>query len=127
MTGYWAEIDCLQGYRFSADGRVQSRWKRGRGGLGHRWRDLRPTPNPTTGQVEIWLRVDVGISEKISLASLVLRAHCGPPPGPDWQARHIDRDPGNCRVDNLTWATPRELMEAARRYRYPTHAQDAQN
>jgi hypothetical protein len=38
---------------------------------------------------------------------LVLEAFIGPCP-PGLECRHLDRDPSNCRLDNLCWGTPLE-------------------
>lgn len=47
---------------------------------------------------------------------LVLEAFRGPRPGPDYEGRHLDGDPGNSALVNLAWGTRQENWGDRRRH-----------
>jgi len=102
-------------YRAGSDGSVWSCWKRigaGRGSgqgailhiIGTEWRRLRTEakyPYPV-------VRLVADKPVKMLASRLVLLAFVGPPP-PGHECCHFpDRDPRNCRLENLRWGTRSE-------------------
>lgn len=93
-------IPGFPGYFVSRDGGVYSH---------HRWsKDLRPVKPVTTpkGYKVVNIFRD-GKRQIVRVHVLVLTTFRGPCP-PGHQCRHRDGDPGNNRLGNLKWGTPRE-------------------
>ena len=51
-----------------------------------------------------------GSGKLIQLGRLVCETFHGPPPGPEYDAGHLDDDPSNNRLGNLAWQTRSENM-----------------
>ena len=83
------------GYFVSDDGSV---WSAFRG----RWRRLKPHP-----QSRGHCTVDLGKRNTRFVHRLVLEAFVGPCPD-GMECRHLDGNPGNNRLENLAWGTPKE-------------------
>ena len=81
-------------YVIRADGEVSERFYRGR--------VLRPGPRPS-GHLTV---VIGGATHNVH--TLVLTAFTGPRPFPDAQARHLNGDEKDNRVENLCWSTRAE-------------------
>lgn len=107
------EIPRLDGYLFGDDGSVWSRWIPGHKGKKGAWH--RVFGHKTSYG---YLCVDIKIcTRKIScrIHRLILEAFVGPCPE-GMEARHLDNDPTNNRLDNLCWGTPKENTEDRRRH-----------
>jgi len=90
------------GYALSADGLVWT-CKTNRGGIGVRWKTLKPKIDRTTG----YLSVNFWESNKkrtLLLHSLMLEVFIGPRPD-GMQACHNDGDKSNSAIENLRWDT----------------------
>jgi len=70
-----------------------------------RWQERKPV-RWSNGYRVVRLR-DRGRTQLLSVHRLVLLAFPGPCPD-GWQARHLDGDRGNNRLENLAWGTPEE-------------------
>ncbi len=103
------DIPGFPGYRVGDDGSVWSRWGKGCNGvMGSRWRRLRGRADKD-GYRKVNLRRCGKVHER-KVHRLVLEAFVGRCPE-GMQCRHFpDRDPGNNRLENLAWGTPRENM-----------------
>jgi hypothetical protein len=74
--------------------------------------------NPWTdkdGYQHVTLRKD-GADKRFAVHVIVCTAFHGPRPSDRHQAAHNDGDPGNNRVSNLRWATPKENQADRRRH-----------
>jgi hypothetical protein len=49
--------------------------------------------------------------KRCQVSRLILQAWVGPPPGPKYVAAFRDGNNANCHLDNLKWATAREVTE----------------
>jgi hypothetical protein len=99
----WLPVPGFDHYEVSNQGRVRSH-RRGGG------RILRPGPS-NYGHLSVVL----GRGNTRMVHQLVLFAFVGPrPPGHD--ARHIDGDPANNRLENLCWGTRSENIRDAVRH-----------
>jgi hypothetical protein len=99
------------GYRVGDEGSV---WSAVVGGckprVGDTWHQLKPYPTPKG-----YMYVTIGLNNRRYVHRLVLEAFVGPCPE-GMECRHKDGDPGNNRLDNLCWGTPRENYEDAVRH-----------
>lgn len=95
-------------YRVGSDGTVWSRFLHGSNNRDKGpWKIKRPNPNPR-GYLRIKIRMADGSKKFMLVHRLVLESFVGPCPD-GMQARHFpDRDPANCRIENLSWGTPLE-------------------
>jgi hypothetical protein len=107
-------------YRAGDDGSVWSCQKKGRGaGMVGEWRQLNPRQaggqyHKGKGYLGVRLGVN-GVRRDYYVHLLVLEAFCGPCPS-GMQARHLDGNCLNNRVDNLAWGTPVENCEDKQRH-----------
>lgn len=109
----------FEGYRFSLDGSIWS--CRGRGGFGpdrvrltDEWRKLGPSPD-ADGYLTVRIRLG-GKSKTHAVHRLICEAFHGPCPDGMEACHYPDRDPGNCRADNLRWGTSAENKEDTERH-----------
>lgn len=95
-------------YRVGSDGTVWSRFLHGSNNRDKGpWKIKRPTPG-RTGYLKVKIRRADGSKKWMMVHRLVLESFVGPCPD-EMQARHFpDRNPANCRLDNLSWGTPLE-------------------
>lgn len=93
------------GYRVGDDGSVWSCLKNAGGGryvITDEWHRLKPGRNRRG-----YLSVHLGRRDQRSVHKMVLEAFVGPCPE-GMECRHLDDDPGNCRLSNLCWGTKDE-------------------
>ena len=91
------------GYRVGDDGSVWSCVKPGRhSSLRDEWHPLKPTPQ-SRGHRLVYL----GRGDCRFVHRLVLEAFVGTCPE-GMECRHLDGDPGNNRLENLAWGSPKE-------------------
>jgi hypothetical protein len=100
----YRDVPGFPGYKVGSDGSVWSCWIRRLARLGDRWRRLKPSRCGKYGHLQIVLTYQ-GEKHTRTLGSLVLRAFVGPPPEGMECCHYPDRDPANCRLDNLMWGT----------------------
>ncbi|MFE0326287.1 HNH endonuclease [Streptomyces sp. NPDC058960] len=100
MSEEWRDVQDFPGYRVSSAGRVQ----------GKSGRLLKPWPNGT-GYVQVTL-TDGAVRRAVTVHRLVLEVSRGP--GGDLQGAHLNGDPTDNRLENLSWATPAENNEHKR-------------
>lgn len=101
MTEEWKEVPGWPGYLVSDHGRM---W-------GRRGRELDPTTNRKNGYRYVGLAKGDGSGGNTSfnVHRLVLEAFVGPRPD-GMLCRHLDGDPSNNHLSNLSWGTPLENM-----------------
>jgi hypothetical protein len=101
----WLDVPGLEGrYMVSNDGQVLSLLGR------------HPCPMKTwlEGDRKKYLAVKLrsnGRTIGVYVHQLVARAFLGPPPAGAWRVEFKDRDPTNCRADNLQWAPLPEVVK----------------
>ncbi len=93
-------------YRIGDDGTVWTRWSKNGKAMVDEWR-LRATRPDKDGYPRVVL-CNAEKHQMFHVHRLVAEAFHGPCP-PGLEVRHFpDRDPANCRADNLKYATPKE-------------------
>jgi hypothetical protein len=104
----WRRVPGASLYEVSSHGRVRS-WNRcynlNRDGLVIRRRaesKLLVTHVRPDGYVQIKITYDDRVKRTKPLHRLVLQAFLGPPPE-GWTASHMNHDPSDNRIENLTW------------------------
>jgi hypothetical protein len=111
-TETWRDIPGFLGYQASDWGRVQSFWAPGGRGkpffVGTEPK-LRIPRSDRKGYLRVNLRVKAGVIVTAKIHELVLIAFVGPKP-PGMEARHLDDDKANNRLENLAWGTHSENM-----------------
>jgi hypothetical protein len=115
-------VEGFPAYRVTPDGQVWTCWKRantlGRGKgyvLGDTWKPMKFGHNQY-GHKQIGLNNGDGKGQIPHLVHrLVLETFVGPCP-PGMQCRHMDGDPGNNHVSNLSWGTARQNQLDRRRH-----------
>jgi hypothetical protein len=108
MTERWRPVPGYGHYEVSDTGRVRSvdRWLPYRNTFRlHRGRELRPG-RLTSGHLAVHLHQDA-VGRSIRVHQLVLAAFVGPPPM-GHEVRHLDGDPSNNNLLNLTYGTRSE-------------------
>ena len=100
------------GYRVGDDGSDLSCMKQGRYPRPdpYHWRKLKPT-RQYRGHMSVFL----GRDDQRLVHRLVLEAFVGPCPE-GMECRHLDGNPGNNRLDNLAWGTPKENFADSMRH-----------
>lgn len=116
----YAPIPGFPGYRVGTDGSIWSRWVSYPGGsrMANRWRRMKATVKKgrSAGRAYRYLNLcRDGKSRTFNLHCLVLLAFVGPCPA-SMECRHADGDPGNNRLDNLSWGTPEQNRDDCRRH-----------
>lgn len=121
ITEEWRPVEGYEdSYQVSSLGRIKSLErlvlsdpKTGRTRL-HHGRILKPYPRKTGPRsVYYW----VGLNRKQhSVHSLVTRAFHGPPPSPEHEVAHWNRDTSDNSKENLRWVTPKENQEDRKRH-----------
>lgn len=117
-TVTYREIPGHPGYRVGDDGSVWSRVRKRGQGRGKpplhffgEWQKLKPGTQHSGS-----LSVNLGRNKTRLVARLVLEAFVGQCP-PRMEACHFpDRDPSNCRLDNLRWGTSADNTADQRRH-----------
>jgi hypothetical protein len=103
----YREIPDAVGYRFGSDGSAQTRWsKSSKPELTDEWRALTPYRQKATKHYYIWVKFG-GAGNKVKLIQLhtmILWAFIGARPT-GMECRHLDGNPGNNAIENLTWGT----------------------
>lgn len=103
-TVAYRDVPDFPGYRVGDDGSVWCNLSRnGKGPGGGAWRRLRPRSMPR-GYLSVTLRKN-GSGVRFLVHRLVLTAFVGPCPDGMEACHFPDRDPSNCRLANLRWAT----------------------
>lgn len=110
----YREIDGFTGYRVGDDGTVWSRWsdhgnKEGKPVLTDQWK-LKVANAGEYGHLTVSLYQDGKRFPKL-VHRLVLEAFVGPCPEGMEACHFPDPNPGNNRLDNLKWGTPKENAE----------------
>jgi hypothetical protein len=101
--------DHIRVYR---DGRVESCLKPGRiGGKGTEWHTLSVQGPERGGYPHVYIKLR-GKHREVAVHLVMLHSWLGAPE-PGQVARHLDDDRLNCHLDNLVWATPKEVMRHA--------------
>ena len=100
-----------RGYAVDRDGAV---WSRRQSVLG-RWKRLRPATNHN-GYQFVNLCADGGGNKTRFVHRLVLLAYVGEPLPDQTHTRHLDGNPANNRLPNLTWGTPTENALDSRKH-----------
>lgn len=114
MTRYRLCSD-FPGYRVGDDGSVWSCRIIGPGGVGNKWRQLRPIVNTLRkGYLFVAPRRD-GRNHIRFVHRLILEAFISKRPD-GMQCRHLDGDLTNNRLTNLKWGTPQEDADDKRRH-----------
>lgn len=102
-------IPGFPGYRVGNDGSIWSCWERPAVGdkfiMTTRWRELKPNPAARYPSVALYRE---GKSYTRLVHRLVLEAFIGPCPEGMEACHDPDRNPRNCRADNLRWGTHAE-------------------
>lgn len=116
----YRDIPGCDGYRAGSDGTIWSCWKKG-GSIsinGRRapappqkttvWKQVAPANSNRGGYLRLKVKRDNGQVISALVHRLVLEAFVGPCPD-GMQCRHFpDQNPANCRLENISWATPKE-------------------
>jgi hypothetical protein len=102
----YRDIPGLIGYRAGSDGTIWSKWKRGAGGLGCEWREIKA--NSKSGVYRMFFAAAAGTGIGKRQMRLVHRAvleafHGECPDG--YQACHNNGNPKDNRACNLRWDT----------------------
>lgn len=111
------DVPGCTGYRVSCLGRVQGRWQPHPRILLDSWHDLKPAV--FAGYLRVALVYDDGFRRTRKVHRLVLEAFVGPRPV-GFQARHLNGDRRDNRLENLAWGTA--LENARDRDRHGTTA-----
>lgn len=113
MVEIWKPVKGFEGlYEVSSEGRVRSLDRTGVDARGRAYSSTGQIIRPSTGKYG-YKRVILyapGVRAKTGqIHSLVLESFVGPRP-PGGVCRHLDGDPANNHLENLTWGTPSENM-----------------
>jgi len=121
----YALIPGFPAYRAGDDGSIWSCFRHGWGTyvLGDKWRRLKPTiissgkkSHRKYDRLQVSLRKD-GKTFKLLVHDLVLMSFVGPRPENNVCCHFPDRNPLNCHLKNLRWATQKDNMEDQRYHR----------
>lgn len=103
----YRDIPGKPGYRVGSDGSVWSRKSRGRGGLADNWHILKVSVH-SAGYLVVGLRNGAAKTCPVFFVHrLVLESFVGPCPE-GMECRHLDGNPQNAALANLSWGTPDE-------------------
>ena len=109
----WRSVPGFAGYEISNLGRVRALPRtfkiNGSGATRSvQGRALRPTSlTMHKGYLRCRVRNSDGARTTLGVGKMVLEAFRGPPPEGMYRLLHADRDPSNCKLDNLSWASPK--------------------
>lgn len=102
-------------YRIGTDGSLWTRWRKGPGAcIGETWKPMK-TRIDHEGYRSVELAAEDGTRLHRKVGAIVLRAFVGPPPE-GHECRHMDGNPLNDSLDNLSWGTPLENHADKRRH-----------
>lgn len=94
-------IPCFPGYHITRDGQLFSK----RHSNGKEWRKRKLSYKKTYVEVKVYQDQK---PKSIGLHRLVLLAYVGLPPTNQHECRHLDGNPHNNHINNLTWGTKKE-------------------